>query len=117
MCNIYVVEHNIDAIPYKQRGILLYQHSNSSQPHAFNRQKSNLGPHEYGIIVPTVGSLVKRRCRILGVYPFHTLNSQLWRSRDYLGRWGRNTEKINKRIKKRRIRCRKGIIRTKERRD
>jgi hypothetical protein len=42
---------------------------------------------------------------------------QLCRSRDYLGRWRRNTEKINKRIKKRRIRCWKGIISANERRD
>jgi hypothetical protein len=45
------------------------------------------------------------------------LISELCRSRDYLGRWRRNTEKINKRIKKGRIMCRKGIIKTKERRD
>jgi len=42
------------------------------------------------------------------------LNSELCRSRDCLRRWRRNTEKINKKIKKGRIRCRKGIIKTKE---
>jgi hypothetical protein len=49
----------------------------------------------------------------MGVYPFHTLCLQLRRSRDYLGRWRRNSEKISKRIKKRRIGCWKGIIRAK----